>query len=195
MFGFVNSVYSVKLLPLLVVLSFGITISLYVAIIISYRDFDKAYDEGFYKDNFLTSLHTRIIVHNGLNIYAAWATVAQSVLLSASLTYFNKVTMDSSCIIGFSLLIAITCIYVFLDIFLWDKYTRYVVTPHIVLVWSFSSILSKNYNPGDIVSIMTVVMLALTIVALIGKIVLMTIRDRKAERNEYTEIPKARRIL
>ena len=63
-----------------------------------------------------------------------------------------------------------------IDLIFLDKWTRYLVTPHLVLVWALSASFLRNYDLQDPLKQHTLVLLIAAIIATVVKIVVMIFR-------------------
>ena len=165
-----------QILPLSVVMLAFMVVTLYLALFESLRALARY--GGDLEDNDLTKdiWCIRILVQNGFGIYAGWVTVATLVNLSVTLVYSSGLTNETASTICFAILLAILLAWVALDTFLLDRFTRYLVTPHCVVIFALIGVVVKNYRPGATNSIFSVIILALAIAALASKVTLMIFR-------------------
>lgn len=97
----------------------------------------------------------RILALNGLTFYAAWITVASLLNLAIAITYewapsdLQNDYMETSSIIVLCLLTVVLVAYFAIDIYFFEKYTRYTWSSYIQLIFSFAGILGKNWNGGQ----------------------------------------------
>ena len=78
-----------------------------------------------------------------------------------------------------SLLLVEIIVFVSTDLFLLDRYTRYTITPYIVVVVGLSGSIAKNWESGATNSIFTAVLLALGCASLLVKVGMTTYRHLK----------------
>lgn len=120
----------------------------------------------------------RLFVQNGIGLYAGWITVATHINLDVALRYDWAINGNMSDMIALVvILVLIVCWYV-LDLIALDRYTRYLITPHIVLVIASTGIF---YNQVDVTSfdrteILILTLLAVSSFGLLLKLIVMTCR-------------------
>ena len=74
-------------------------------------------------------------------------------------------------------LVSLSVIWVPVDLIFLDKWTRYLVTPHLVLVWALSASFQRNFvDMTDPLKQHTLALLAAAVLALLVKIVFMIYR-------------------
>lgn len=78
--------------------------------------------------------------------------------------------------VALGILTAEILVFVFTDLFLLDRYTRYTVTPYMVVVVALVGSIAKNWDPGASNSVFTAVLLAIGFAALIVKAVMSIYR-------------------
>ena len=77
---------------------------------------------------------SRFLLHNGLGIYAGWASVASLLNISIAAVYADpgNITKEKMAIVALSILTAELLIWLVLDLSVFDPYTRFLVTPYLV---------------------------------------------------------------
>ena len=70
------------------------------------------------------------------------------------------------------------------DLIFLDKWTRYLVTPHLVLVWALSASFLRYYDMDDPLKQHTLVLLVAAVVATVVKVGVMIYRGCCARRKE-----------
>lgn len=129
-----------------------------------------------YRENVLV----KACVHNGLALYTTWTIIATLVNLDIVLVYISGGSNEvvSSAITG--VLTAAIIVWLFLELTVLDKYTRWTITPGFVLVWALSAVFQKNY---DIATGSTPAMLLIALVtacvALVGRLVTLVFYWRR----------------
>ena len=95
----------------------------------------------------------RFFIQNGLAFYAAWVTVATLINVGVVMTYKDgsdvadiAVAQDISSTVVLSIVAFVIVLWFTLDIFVLDKYIRYVFTPYITLTVALIGIIQKNYD-------------------------------------------------
>ena len=125
--------------------------------------------EGMKKEIWLT----RILVQSGIALNAAWVAVASTLNLGVCMTYKWDVNYEVAGSTTLCALCAVAGIYVFVDLLLLDQYARYIITPHLLLVWAATGILVENWEMDNSNSVFSAFVLAAAILATITKIVVM----------------------
>jgi len=123
----------------------------------------------------------QFLQQNAFGIYCTWcciATLLNMAMIGAYVGQSDQATMST---IALSILLMEVLIWVSLDTFVLQRYSNYLFTPHLVLVWALSGSLAKNYNPWTTNTIMTVVLLTLACAATVMKIVIMLWRHFRTE--------------
>jgi len=105
------------------------------------------------------------VVLNGLGIYTTWTVIASLVNLTTALVYAGHVDQTTSCIISLSLLVIIHTTWFCLENFLFDSYTRYLVTPYLVVIWASSGIRAKKLSDPSVPQEIQDFVLAIIIIA------------------------------
>ena len=158
-----------------------VSVSLITCVMLTYRSLDRGMDtllkQGRRSDIWLM----RGLVHNGLGIYGTWCCIATLLNFNFLLVYrsANDIGLETSSTITLSVLTVLVVVFMVSDLIFLDKYSRYTVTPYIVLVVAFAGSVAKNYVAGKTNSVFTAVLLALAIAMLIVKIVVLTVRHIK----------------
>jgi hypothetical protein len=135
-----------------------ITISLYFSAIISHKNILNSVPilkRNNNKDIWLM----RILVNNGLAFYATWVTVATMLNFAISFIYdFKVLDISDASLLAVCLLGLLIIVYFVLDIYVYEEYTRYTLSPYLQLAIAFAGILSKNWNPNSTTAIITLVL-------------------------------------
>ncbi|XP_071797339.1 uncharacterized protein [Asterias amurensis] len=103
----------------------------------------------------------RIIVQNGMALYATWVTIATLLSLASVLIYWGDVEQSISCTISLSILLGVVLIYSVLENFVWDKYLRYTYTVWMIVIFALSGSIARNWNPEKRNSIYSAVLISL----------------------------------
>ncbi|XP_071103388.1 uncharacterized protein [Haliotis cracherodii] len=127
-----------------------------------------------------TLLFVPAFVHNGLGIYAAWTTIASFLNMGFVIAYRANPAINQSTASSISLgfITAALFLFVITDLFVFDRYSRYTITPYGVIVWALSGSLAKNFDAARGNSIFTIVLIVIGVLALIAKIVFVIIRSK-----------------
>ncbi|XP_061178508.1 uncharacterized protein LOC133187160 [Saccostrea echinata] len=151
---------------------FFIAFTLYVCLFISYRHLDKNIEFLRKDGRNLDIWCIRIMVQNGLSVYAAWTTIATLLNMAMVMIYKGNpgVDNDDACTVALSILVVEVLAYTVVDIAFLDRYTRYTVTPWCVVPLALGASLAKNYKAGSRNSIMTIVMIVIALLCLGAKV-------------------------
>lgn len=163
------------LIPALVFL-LGIAVSLYTAIVFAARQLFQSGAEmekqGLTKDIWFV----RMFVHNGVAFYCAWTNIASLLNLCIVLHYVNGVDRGTCVWIAGAILAVIVVVVFLLEVFVFDKYVRYIFAHYITLVVALSGILYKNYSPDLPYENFVIFLLAFAGALGIAKVVIMIVR-------------------
>ncbi|XP_070574947.1 uncharacterized protein [Ptychodera flava] len=119
----------------------------------------------------------RVLVHNGVAIYASWVVVATFLNLCTVLVYWVGAEMETACVICLTIITVAIIAWFIVENFVIEKYARYTLTNYPTLLWALAGILAGNYNPELTSSIVTVVMTVLVAILFIVRIVLVVYRS------------------
>ncbi|XP_046345886.1 uncharacterized protein LOC124128680 [Haliotis rufescens] len=159
---------------------FAIAFTLYICLWISYTSLDNNMEVLAKLNLKIEDTLVRAFVHNGLGIYAAWTTIASFLNMGFVIAYRANPAIDQSTASSISLgfITAALFLFVITDLFLFDRYSRYTITPYGVIVWALSGSLAKNFDAARGNSIFTIVLIVIGVLALIAKIVFVIIRSK-----------------
>ncbi|GAB1610504.1 uncharacterized protein LOC115221566 [Argonauta hians] len=144
-------------------------LSLYCVFKNLYKFLNLLYKEGLGTDVWLM----RLVVQNGLAMYATWSTFAT--LLNFTIVLFEDFGIDKNMAGTVTLALAalFMLLWFMLDCIILDKYVRYTFTPYVVLIVAFSGIMVQHFDlslhPRN--SILTCVLLVLSALMLLCKFV------------------------
>ncbi|KAH3826090.1 hypothetical protein DPMN_127982 [Dreissena polymorpha] len=157
---------------------FSMCVTLYICMFISYRKLDQSVQVLEKQSRFSDVWLTRMLVQNGLGIYATWCTVATHLNLAFVLVYrsAHDISNQDACTIALGILSAIIVLFIVTDWFFLDRFSRYTFTPYLVLVVAFAGSLSKNYEEGARNTTFTIVLLAVSGFATVVKFILLDYR-------------------
>ncbi|RMZ95118.1 hypothetical protein BpHYR1_024554 [Brachionus plicatilis] len=119
------------------------TICLYLAGVVSHKNIFDAQKK--LQDNRVYLWLYRILVNNGIAFYAAWATLATFLSLAISWTYEWNGKRDVASISSLSLATLLVFAYFFLDVAVFEKYTRFTISPYLQLIWGYTGNFSKKF--------------------------------------------------
>ncbi|ESO85628.1 hypothetical protein LOTGIDRAFT_229464 [Lottia gigantea] len=126
----------------------------------------------------------RIFVHNGLGIYAAWTTIAALLTLTTLLIYRCDVDYETAGTISLGVLSAEFAIFVGTDLFLFDRFSRYTLTPYLVVPYALGGVLSENWNSQKTNSIFSAALLGIGLAAIVLKLIMMFMRHCRKSKSE-----------
>lgn len=111
----------------------------------------------------------QFLMFNGIACYATWLTIATTLNLNIALTYFWNFNGDTVILI---ILLFIGAVIISADMIIFEKHTRYIVTPYVVLVVALYGIVDKHVDIADLsrIGIFMIVVLALFCGGLLCKI-------------------------
>ncbi|XP_038149570.1 uncharacterized protein LOC119788947 [Cyprinodon tularosa] len=91
----------------------------------------------------------RLLIQNGIAIYATWTTIASLVNLTIVLVYNANVSDTDAATISLSLLTVVVVAWFFLENFILDRHVRFVLTVYPVVIWALTGVFTENYNAAD----------------------------------------------
>lgn len=136
-------------------------LTLYICIFISARDLVKYGPELINLGQSHNIWLVRFLVHNAWGMYASWVTIATLLNLGIVFTYVIGISQPIASTISLCILAIETVAYFWLDNFAFDRQLRYNVTPYIVLHVALIGSLSKNWDPTNCNTILTLALLVL----------------------------------
>ena len=144
-------------------------------------DEDRLAEQGRTLDIWLT----RILVHNGIAMQATWVSIA-TLLNYAMVTIYTLdpgLSVTDGSTMSLLLLAGAIVTFTLTDLVWLDRYSRYTVTPYLVLVMALTGSWSKNYVPEARNSLITVILLGFSVFLLITKLLatcVRVVRDRRS---------------
>ena len=171
-------------LPLIALTPFTLYICLFFSLKRLYDNLGALSKNGLNLDIWLI----RMLIQNGLALYAAWVTVATLINVGVVMTYGDGsditktyVDQDVSSTVVLGIATVEILLWITLDLTILDNYTRYLFAPYITLVVAFAGIVEKNYNLDTAYrnSVFSAVLLAVAVVCLIVKFTTMIYRHFK----------------
>ncbi|XP_071398108.1 uncharacterized protein [Centroberyx affinis] len=123
----------------------------------------------------------RVLVQNGVSIYATWTTIATLINLTIVLTYDANISPTDAATISLSILTAVLLVWFILENFVLEKHVRYILTIYPVVIWALTGNLDKNYDAAapSRNGIFIAVLLALACALFVMRIVLVVWRHIK----------------
>ncbi len=158
------------------------TCTLYICLVVSIRRVNE-FGHLMIRHKLMRDIWAmRVIVQNGLGLYAAWGTVASVFNFAIVLTFGTGLSGDRQAV-GSTVSLIIFTLEIFawfiFDNFVFEKPLRYLFTPYSVIVISLVGILSKNWDPTKRNAIYTAALLGMVILMSILKMILTTWRHYK----------------
>lgn len=153
-------------------------ITLYACLFLTYRALNNNLHTLQKSDRKWDIWLTRILVQNGISVYATWCTIATNLNLNMVLVYRSTIdiSVQNGGTVALSIIAAQIVVFVTLDFFFWDKFTRYTLTPYLVIIVALIGSLSENYNIDNRNTIITLVLLTVGSLLFLVKVVLTIIR-------------------
>ncbi|XP_009953801.1 PREDICTED: uncharacterized protein LOC104349845, partial [Leptosomus discolor] len=130
------------LLPALVFLA-ALTFTTYASLFISHQAL-SIHSSWFVKGHKAELWLIRILVQNGLVLYATWTTIAT--LLKVVLIYKWNVSNETATTASLSILALDLVIWFYLENFFIDKYVRYNLTVYLVVIIALTGSMYKNFS-------------------------------------------------
>ncbi|ESO85629.1 hypothetical protein LOTGIDRAFT_210838 [Lottia gigantea] len=183
-------VFDRELIEISFVTLFLVSFTLYICLFIAYKNYaTHAPILAKQGRNIELWLH-RLFVHNGLGIFATWTTIATLLNLVMMLVYRLGVELQTGGTIALGILTGEITLFVFTDLFFLDKFSRYTLTPYLVVPFALGGSMDKNWNSDKTNSIFTAALLGIGLAALVLKLIMMFWRHcrkpiQPGETNSY----------
>lgn len=133
-----------------------------------------AVDPDFRRDIWMV----RLVVQNGLAMFAMWGTVASMFNFAVVLTYRTGARQSVSSSVALSIFTLEIIIWWIFDNFVFEKYFRFLLTPYVVLILSIAGITSKNWDPANGNAVYTLVLFCLVVLLTGAKVALLVWRQK-----------------
>ena len=163
--------------------------TLFVPLVISHKtiadNMQKIQKYGMMKEVWMI----RFMVQNALAFYCTWVTIATLLNFSIVLAYDAGVDQSVASTVSLGVLSFEIVLWLSLDFFVLHRYTNYLFAPHCVLPIAIGGSLAKNFNPWHHNTIITVILLAIALVALVVKIIVMISRHCMWKRQADSNMP------
>ncbi|KAM6900672.1 uncharacterized protein FYW49_017188 [Xenentodon cancila] len=88
----------------------------------------------------------RVLVQNGVAIYATWTTIASLLNLDVVLIYDINTSKTDASTISLSVLIVVLIVWFILENSILDKHVRFILTIYPVVIWALTGVFTKNFN-------------------------------------------------
>ena len=132
----------------------------------------------------------RVLVQNGLAMFAAWGTVASMFNFAVVLCYGTGAEKEVASTVSLSIFGLEIIVWWIFDNFVLDRYLRYLYSPYIVLLVSLAGIISKNWDPKSTNALYTVLVFIIVVFLTVIKVTLSLYRRRK--KPIFTASPRYR---
>ncbi|XP_018597211.2 uncharacterized protein LOC108927977 [Scleropages formosus] len=143
------------------------------------------------KDHKVDLWAIRVLILNGVGVYATWTTIATLLNFSVVLEYSAGASRAGAGTVGLSLLLAEVIIWFILENVLLERHVRYLLTVYPVVIVALTGNVAKRYDPAapSRNSIFTAVLLALACALFVLRVLLVVFRCWKQPlyRGENTE--------
>ena len=118
---------------------------------------------------------TRILVLNGIAVYATWITVATLLNFTVVLDYYADMSSADAGTVGLSLLAVEIIVYFTLENTILDLYVRPVVMVYPVVIWALSAVIDAHWGDDDEerTNIFALILLILSIILFVARIILV----------------------
>lgn len=123
----------------------------------------------------------RVVVQNGIAIYATWTTIASLVNLTITLVYDADVSSTDAATVSLSLLTVVLIGWFILENTILDKYVRFILTIYPSVIWALTGVFTGNYNAAAPTrnNVFIAVLLAVACVVFATRVLLVTWRQIK----------------
>ncbi|XP_041817862.1 uncharacterized protein LOC121624274 [Chelmon rostratus] len=88
----------------------------------------------------------RVLVQNGVAIYATWTTIATLLNLTIVLTTDASMSQTDAATIALSVLTVVLFVWFILENSVLDKHVRYILSIYPVVIWALIGVFTKNYD-------------------------------------------------
>ncbi|TKS87719.1 hypothetical protein D9C73_021843 [Collichthys lucidus] len=88
----------------------------------------------------------RVLVQNGIAIYATWTTIASLVNLTIVLTNDGNMSHTDAGTLALSVLTVVLFVWFILENSVLDKHVRYILTIYPAVIWALTGVFTKNYD-------------------------------------------------
>ncbi|KAI4888009.1 hypothetical protein NFI96_034683 [Prochilodus magdalenae] len=131
----------------------------------------------------------RILVQNGLALYATWTTIATLINFTIVVSYEAGMSQSDAGTLSLSFLLVEVVVWFILENFVLDKHVRYILTIYPVVIVAISGNMTKNFDPSapSRNAIYFAVLLALACVLFVLRVCLVVWRHLKRPFYSGTE--------
>ncbi len=120
----------------------------------------------------------RLLVINGLGVYASWVSIATPLFLGICLAYSDlgpRLSVEDASTVTLAILSVELLVWFCLDMLKLDRYVRYLWVPYFVIIWALVGVKVKSGGriPGERNSLLTTYLLAASLFAAVVKVIVM----------------------
>ncbi|XP_034998815.2 uncharacterized protein LOC118098783, partial [Hippoglossus stenolepis] len=91
----------------------------------------------------------RVLIQNGVAIYATWTTIASMINLAVVLNYNANMSQTDASTVSLSVLTVGLFVWFILENSVLDKHVRFILTIYPVVIWALTGVFMENYNAED----------------------------------------------
>ncbi|KAJ0022910.1 hypothetical protein NQD34_015044, partial [Periophthalmus magnuspinnatus] len=106
----------------------------------------NAYGAWLYKNHKVDLYLIRVLVQNGIAIYATWTTIASLVNLNIVLTTEANMSQTDASTTVLSLLVVVIATWFVLENWLLEKHVRYILSIYPAVIWALTGVFTNNYD-------------------------------------------------
>ncbi|XP_071342006.1 uncharacterized protein [Trachinotus anak] len=121
----------------------------------------------------------RILVQNGVAVYATWGTLSTLLNLTIYLQYKTEATKFNCAVLSLLLLLMVLLIWFLFENFYLDEHVRYIVTIYPVVILWLAGTLSNSNSPESYIHVFAAVILAVSCFIFGARIVLVAWKHHK----------------
>ncbi|KAK7092766.1 uncharacterized protein [Littorina saxatilis] len=158
---------------------------LILALAVSYKRLDATAEELVTQSRGFDVWLVRGFVQNGLGVYCTWTTIATLLNLAMVIAYTkgSNISAAAASTVALGVLSFLIALFVLADLLFLDRYSRYTVTPYLVVIVALVGSLTNNWDSEKVNSIFTAVLLGVGGVALLAKVILTVYRHFRDRRS------------
>ncbi|KAJ8272861.1 hypothetical protein GJAV_G00094290 [Gymnothorax javanicus] len=147
----------------------------------------------------------RVLVLNGIGVYATWTTIATLLNFTIVLDYNAGMSKEHAATLSLSFLLVEVIAWFVVENFVFEKHVRYLLTIYPVVILALSGSIARNYDSAapSKNNIFTVILLALSCVLFATRVLLVIWKHKKqplyqsfdAETSSPTDISERQRKI
>ncbi|XP_008295694.1 uncharacterized protein LOC103368925 [Stegastes partitus] len=124
----------------------------------------------------------RVLIQNGVAIYATWTTIATLINLAVTVSYDGNMSPPDAATLSLSVLTVLLIVWFVVENFLIDKYVRFILSIYPVVIWALTGVYTKNYRAAAPTrnNIFIAALLAVACVLFAARILLVVWRQIKS---------------